>query len=80
MIENCPYCTPTTGGHSYNCPNNPSHQMGRLEVLSPTLGWECPKCGNVYAPSVAKCETCSNRPPWGTIYITTNLEDTVKPE
>lgn len=21
-------------------------------------GWECPKCGQVYAPTVAKCETC----------------------
>lgn len=22
------------------------------------LGWECPKCGTVYAPWVVKCGTC----------------------
>jgi len=21
-------------------------------------GWECPKCGACYAPTVTKCETC----------------------
>lgn len=24
-------------------------------------GWECPKCGGVYAPWVAQCTTCSNK-------------------
>lgn len=23
-------------------------------------GWECPKCGSVYAPHIVKCFTCSN--------------------
>jgi len=22
-------------------------------------GWECPKCGQVYAPWMAKCQSCS---------------------
>jgi len=23
-------------------------------------GWECPKCGKVYAPSVVECVACNN--------------------
>lgn len=23
-------------------------------------GWECPKCGSVYAPHVRQCDTCKN--------------------
>jgi hypothetical protein len=25
-------------------------------------GWECPKCEQVYAPSVKKCEICVSKP------------------
>ena len=24
------------------------------------LGWECPKCGNCYAPTVERCTSCGN--------------------
>ena len=23
------------------------------------MGWECPKCGGVYAPSVTQCDRCT---------------------
>lgn len=26
-------------------------------------GWTCPKCGNSYAPFVAKCWVCRENPP-----------------
>lgn len=26
-------------------------------------GWECPKCGSVYAPYVAKCGNCNHSTP-----------------
>ena len=31
-----------------------------------TTGWVCPKCGQVYAPWVQKCEPCAPVPavPW----------------
>lgn len=31
-----------------------------------TRGWECPKCGSVWAPSVQSCNNCSNK---------TNMQD-----
>lgn len=27
-------------------------------MTGPNLGWTCPQCGQVYAPSVTKCEQC----------------------
>ncbi len=59
MIENCPYCTPTTGGHDSNCPNNPRFQMGPLTPIPEVpMGWICPKCGTVYGPHVNECWRC----------------------
>lgn len=26
------------------------------------MGWECPKCGRVYAPTVTECFTCNANP------------------
>ena len=28
-------------------------------------GWECPKCGSVYAPTVQKCWICPAKPAYG---------------
>lgn len=29
------------------------------QPIQPTMyGWQCPKCGQVYAPFVSKCDTC----------------------
>lgn len=30
-------------------------------IVPVTLGWQCPKCGQVYAPFVGKCEYCVPR-------------------
>ena len=27
---------------------------------TPTIGWECPKCGMVYSPSITMCLFCGN--------------------
>jgi uncharacterized OB-fold protein len=30
--------------------------------VKPRRGWECPKCGRVYAPWVFACQNCSHKP------------------
>ena len=30
-------------------------------MMSSNQGWECPKCGNVYAPLVTECLNCNNK-------------------
>lgn len=32
------------------------------------VGWECPKCGAVYAPFISQCYRCAPRPLGLTIY------------
>ena len=47
--------------------------FGHLQTLTiHTQGWECPKCGCVYSPSIAKCFTC--RPQTITGGTTTGLD------
>ena len=41
------------GGHT-----NVSLTVGS-SVNLPLIGWECPKCGGVYAPFVPSCSNCS---------------------
>lgn len=33
-----------------------------------SVGWECPKCGAVYAPFISQCYRCAPRPLGLTIY------------
>ena len=37
-------------------------------------GWECPKCGRVYAPWVGQCTMCNNKNThgWSQTYIIRN--------
>src|SRR5512147_1707304 len=32
----------------------------KIPKKSPAQGWECPKCGSVYAIWVSECKTCKN--------------------
>lgn len=34
--------------------------MKNAEDMSMGKGWECPKCGKVYAPFVRQCDLCSS--------------------
>jgi hypothetical protein len=47
------------GPNSYPAPGPPA---------APQQGWQCPTCGNVYAPTWFQCMTCSK----GTFNFTTN--------
>lgn len=31
-----------------------------IEPIKPVQGWECPKCGSVYAIWISKCDRCEN--------------------
>lgn len=35
-------------------------QQKPKQVVKPLQGWECPKCGSVYAFYVSECGTCKN--------------------
>jgi hypothetical protein len=59
------YYQPTTAGH---CPQCGSHarlvertsQLSefKVHVCSPSLGWACPRCEHVWAPTVRECQHC----------------------
>ena len=60
MITDCPYCSPNTAGqHEAGCPyqyfDGVSREITRRSMMR---GWECPKCGAVWAPGVRECEHC----------------------
>jgi uncharacterized OB-fold protein len=56
MLIQCPFCNPNTAGeHEPHCPNNPNN-YAKTEYKS--QGWQCPKCGRVWAPWVQQC-TCT---------------------
>ena len=53
----CPYCQVNSlGEHEKNCPFHPDNT--KLESCRAQFGWQCPKCGTIYAPSVTECN-CS---------------------
>lgn len=56
MVVSCPCGLDTSGGHAWDCPNNPDRQS---KDSGTQYGWICPKCGCVYAPWVSGCEGCA---------------------
>ncbi len=36
----------------------PSYTTGHTNIQN--KGWECPKCGRVYAPCVTECRSCNS--------------------
>ena len=41
------------------------------EIKAVPQGWECPKCGTIYAPHVDMCRFCGN---WGQVTIATTTD------
>ncbi len=41
------------------------------EIKAVPQGWECPKCGTIYAPHVDMCRFCGN---WGQVTITATTD------
>jgi len=55
FLAQCPYCEMNTvGEHETNCSMS---KVKFAQVEKPLEGWECPRCGQVWAPWVNKC-TC----------------------
>ena len=68
MIEMCG-CRPNTAGrHASDCPlyKGPLVSVMSFQILP--KGWECPKCGAVWAPGVRHCTYCT---PIGVTVVTT---------
>lgn len=40
--------------------NTSSTYIGNSDIIQPQQGWECPKCGRVYAPTNLMCWYCPN--------------------
>ena len=56
MINMCPYCNlDTAGNHEWNCPLNSNYNKQNEYSKNNIMGWECPKCGSVYAWYDSKC-------------------------
>jgi uncharacterized OB-fold protein len=74
MHINCKICNkPVNSGHVL-CPDCYEEMKEEIKVLKEKLinlesnnevkyGWVCPKCGNVYSPSVNLCYICSVEAP-----------------
>lgn len=57
MSCQCPYCqTNSLSEHETNCPFHPDNTNN--SQCRAQFGWQCPKCGTIYAPSVTQCD-CS---------------------
>lgn len=53
-ISIVPWIQPnTTGGF-------PNFQTGHASTLTPSKGWECPRCERVYGPQVTGCLACNS--------------------
>ena len=55
MSSHCPLCGMQLT--SAGCPNYLSHSI--RNVSCEPKGWECPKCGRVYAPATMECSACN---------------------
>lgn len=53
----------TSTGIAGTCVHGVVHAKGLMMCslcYPPTpVGWMCPKCGTIYAPSIIKCERCA---------------------
>jgi hypothetical protein len=57
----CPMCrTFVPNGVVHSCAITPYPNWPPQPALTvpPRMGWECPKCGGVYAPSMPMCTRC----------------------
>lgn len=36
-----------------------SNHLYRFTLPASTMGWECPKCHRIYAPSITECVQCA---------------------
>jgi hypothetical protein len=60
-MSKCPFCLQelSTGGCGCGPFNNRINFQTRGTPTAPhKFGWECPKCGTVYAPWVPECRKC----------------------
>ncbi len=56
MIVTCPYCHPDSAGqHELGCPNNPLFVRQDPPEAIARVGWICPRCGRVNAPTTSWC-------------------------
>ena len=46
-------------GRCHNCLNGYTHNTNTF-IPEKSLGWICPKCGNVYSPLTMMCWKCEN--------------------
>ena len=54
----CSYCGKFVwGGEFHLCPFYPKTNWGSGQPDD--KGWECPKCGSVYSPTVHECWRCN---------------------
>lgn len=62
-VCNCVGYLTNPGGRCCMDLNQPSYPFTHTPTPMRTLyGWACPKCGAVYAPSVAVCWNCQPSP------------------
>lgn len=54
--------------------NNPGFNPSEA-WSAPNKGWECPKCGKCWAPTVPGCMRCNNQAGQGTVKPKENTDD-----
>ena len=56
--------TTDTDGICTSCRNKLSSNISLFGIdLTSQKGWECPKCGRIYAPYVPECHICNHDKP-----------------
>ena len=55
--------TGDTDGECIMCRSRITYCPDMLEINMNQKGWECPKCGRIYAPYVPECHICNHDKP-----------------
>ena len=63
-IEKCLYCDGDVDNHIGTCPYHPKNSrvpISPMETMKMmfNLGWECPRCRNIYSPLTSSCSKCN---------------------